>query len=507
MPKLAWVMGALCTLALGCGSSAKTADTGGGDGGGGGEGGGGGGGGGGGDGGGGVKIEPPIVNGDFTFYGGAQGLSPDVWDVSADEGGNVYVVTGDAIFAKRRADVDFKRFDPASAGITKNCDAGKATACPLVSVAGGAAGIAYVGLKGIGTDGDTDPDWQIDSGGLDVLAFDGTALTRTRHVHVAGAPHQMCMNYSAPPCTVGDQIYEKGRRKVRQVLRMAVNHDPSKLQNGDVWIAGTHGTFSLLVGNPEKRGWVDLTKDFPGTEDRKYVWEHDHPAPSAPATIDGVKREAFLTGSSTAIAIDPITGDPWASNEVRTAAKRRYAAGPRGWEADMWPGQTGPTSRERYLDIWLDPTTAPDYDAMDRRWLDAVTSLSFCGDGTLWAASSLHGLARITIDRSDWNVEPDPKEWSARLSISQVDLPGLGNNASAVACDPSDDSVWVGFGWGGFGRYKGGQWWIVPNDAPELAQNPVRSIQIDRWSSPRVVWFAHASSRHGPGGVTAYDGP
>jgi hypothetical protein len=443
-------------------------------------------------------AQPPMVNGDFTFYGTAQGLSPDVWDVSADEAGNVYVVTGDALLAKRRGDADFKAFAPAAAGVTRNCDAGKTVACPLVSVAGGPPGVAYVGLKGIGTDGDTDPDWQISSGGIDVLAFDGTAVTRTRHVEVAGVPHQMCEDHTPPPCANGDIVYEKGRRKVRQVLRMVVNHDASKVQGGDVWIAGTHGSFSLLVANPDKRGWVDLTKDFPGTEDRRLVWEHDHPAPSAMATIGGVLRDAFLTGSSTAIAIDPITGDPWASNEVRTATKRFYGRSARGWDADMWPGQLGATSAERHLDIWPDPVATRGYDAMDPRWLDAVTSLSFCDDGTLWAASSLHGLARIQIDRVGWT-----------LSISQVDLPaGLGNSAYAVACDPTDGSIWVGFGWGGFGRYDG-RWQFAPSaaEAPFASRNPVRSIQIDRSASPRIVYFAHAATKTAPGGLTAYAGP
>ena len=108
-------------------------------------------------------------------------------------------------------------------------------------------------------------------------------------------------------------------------------------------------------------------------------------------------------------------------------------------------------------------------------------------------ASALHGLARRAADGT----------------LSHVDLPpGLGNSASAVACDPSDGSVWVGFGWGGFGRYDGG-WWIVDDGAapPFAWQNPVRNIQIDRWASPRIVYLAHAASRFGAGGVTRYDGP
>lgn len=481
MKRLSWVLGPLCALGLACGSGhAKN---------------------------GGElgppppppppSVDPPVVSGDFAFYGTAQGLSSDVWDASADEAGNVYVVTGDALFAKRRGDADFERFDPASMGITKNCDQAGTKACPLVSVAGGAPGVAYAGLRGIGTDGDGDPDWQLDSGGIDVLAFDGSAVTRTRHVEVAGVPHQMCQDHSDPavtgkPCAADDATWNQGRRKVRQVLRMAVNHDKSRIQYGDVWIAGTHGTFSLLVGNPDERGWVDLTKSFPGTDDRRFVWEHDHPAIYGMATINGVLAEAFLTGDSTAIAIDPTTGDPWASNECRTATKRGYGAGPSNWYVDMWPGQTGPTSADRHMDIWPDPTSTPGYDAMDPRWLDAVSSLSFCDDGTLWIASSLHGIVRRGADGS----------------MTFIDLPpGTGNNASAIACDPANGSVWVGFGWGGFGRWDGKLWILSPAQAglPFATNGPVRSIQIDRWASPRIVYFAHAGAKV-PGGVTVYTG-
>ncbi len=441
-------------------------------------------------------VKPPIADGEFRFYSVDQGLPPDVRDVSADEAGNVYVAGVDAVMAKRRDGQDFLRFDPATIGITRNCDAGKTVACPLVSIAGAAPGVAVVGLQGIGTDGDADPNWQLDSGGADVLAFDGTTLRRTRHVEIAGAPHQMCMDHSAPPCSVGDATYDYGRRKVRQVLRIAVSHAKGTLQYGDVWFAGTHGTFSLLVANAAQRGWTDLTPQFPGTEDRQFVWEHDHPSMYEPATINGVRQWAYLTGQSTAIAIDPTTGDPWASNETRTARKIGYGAVPNGWDVPMWPYYDATDDRRSWLDVWPDPITAnvADYDALDPAYADMVSSLSFCDDGTLWIASLLHGLARRAPSGS----------------LSYVSLPsGLGNNASAVACDPSDGSVWVGFGWGGFGRLRpDGSWWLPDAKAPRFAtQGPVGNIQIDRWASPRIVYLAHVASRLGPGGLTVYQGP
>ncbi len=64
----------------------------------------------------------PITQGDWTFYSGPQGLSGDIWDVSADEAGNVYVAGGDAVYVKQRTDQKFLRFDWQNAGLTVNCN-------------------------------------------------------------------------------------------------------------------------------------------------------------------------------------------------------------------------------------------------------------------------------------------------------------------------------------------------------------------------------------------------
>jgi hypothetical protein len=465
----------------------------------------------------------PVVSGDWTYYGQDQGLTRDVFDASADEGGNVYVAAGSAVFAKKRDDQDFARFDASNAGLTQNCHdpaqianenpPDPAVMCPIVSVAGASAGKALLGYQGVGTDADypQNADWAIDSGGADVVAFDGAKLTRTRWVHIAGWPHQMCDDHAIPdpnnPATwcLGDRTWTNGRRKVRQVLRIAIDHRQGAITYGDAWFAGTHGTFSLLVANPTGRGMMDLSSQFPGTSDRIGVWEHDHPA-----ITDGVTGK-FLTGESTAMAIDPLSGDPWAANEFRLAGKVGYGAGPRNWDAAMWPGYAGwNLPAQEFYDVWPDfvPATFSQYNAFDQAWMDATQSVSFCDDGALWVASGTLGLRRITFDRGAIAANPGVSAAQAS-SAQQVDLPaGTGNSAWAVACDP-DGSVWVGLGWGGFvRRMRDGSWQDMPADAPALAKNPVRNIQIDRWSSPRRVYFAHVSSTaFGPGGLTVYKGP
>jgi len=444
------------------------------------------------------KPEPPAASGSFLFYGKDQGLTADVSDVSPDEGGNVYVAAGGAVFAKRRADQDFAKFEPKDAGLTANCwdekeiknptPAGDPFTCPVISVAGAAAGKAVIGFKGVGIDYDYDAPWALDSGGADLVTFDGTKLARDRHVLIASPPGVICEHWADPPMntvcneTWIDSTWMSGRKKARQVLRIVVNHDPRRTRSyGDVFFGATHASISILVAQPDQRGWIDYTKGDPKWAETKGIWEHEHPAIAAP---DG----RFLTGESTGLAIDPTTGVPWFSNEIRTASLPGYASMSHpswnGWWGDMSPPRVGDGG---FLAFWGDPANTS--------YWDGVSGLSFCDDGTLYVGSTGHGLGRHRPDGS----------WT------QIDFPGSAWGATAIACDPSDGSVWVGFGTGGFGRWKDGAWQqdsAVPKDAPQFASNPVRSIQIDRWTTPRIVYMAHTpTQQYGPGGVTVYNGP
>ncbi|HET6439497.1 MAG TPA: hypothetical protein VFG59_15620 [Anaeromyxobacter sp.] len=444
------------------------------------------------------QVAAPIVVGSFAFYGTDQGLSPSVHDVSADEGGNVYVAAGDALYAKARADRDFRKFTPAAAGLTQNCHdpseidvpdpPDPPVTCPIIAVAGAAAGMAVIGLQGVGTDYDYDAPWALASGGADLVSFDGKALTRTRHVYLASPPGVVCeqwqpnTNNTVCAATYADSVWMSGRRKMRQVKRIVVNHDPSRpLSYGDVYFGATHGTLGILVASPDARGWIDSTKGDPAWAATKGVWEHYHPAKTWP---DG----RFLTGESTGLAFDPVGHVPWFSNQFFTVSLPDYDSTPHPSANAWW----GPMSPPDFLAFWQ-PEGNPD----DASLRDNVSGLSFCDDGTLWVASSNHGIGRY-----------DP----ASGVFTAIDLPnGYGNAASAIACDPADGSIWVGFAWGGFGRYRSGSWdpsGYVPPNAPQLAWNPVPSIQIDRWATPRVVYFAHQpSAKYGPGGVTVYTGP
>jgi hypothetical protein len=213
------------------------------------------------------------------------------------------------------------------------------------------------------------------------------------------------------------------------------------------------------------------------------VWEHDHPGIVSPDGND------FLTGYTYAMSIDPRSGMIWASNGVRTAFLQGYGANlsDRGW-------YSAPTDvpGHPWYDIWPDSG-----DFLNGPTNDNVKSMSHCPDGTLWIGSETHGLARIGPGGGVTGF---------------VGLPN-GAGAEAVACDPSDGSVWVGLTGGGVVRLKDGQFTKLDTAGlPDFTNQPVGSIQIDRFTSPRTVYFAHAATRQGgkvsrAGGVASYDGP
>jgi hypothetical protein len=253
-------------------------------------------------------------------------------------------------------------------------------------------------------------------------------------------------------------------------------------------MGGTHANVTVLVAKPQERGWLDLTRGDPAWADTRFVWEHEHPYESV--------ADVFLTGDAWALGFDPAGGALWTSNQFRTFAVGRYHTMRRPDHHQWWGDNV-------YLPALWSPLMNP-FDGAER---DNVTSISFCDDGTMWVASLGHGLARVRLGPDRLTPE----------AVSYV-APPAGGGLFAVACDPSDNSVWVGSAFdGGIWRLKDGAWSTAPAGAPAFAaRGPVRSIQIDRWTSPRIVYFSHlphlARQADGtdavvPGGLTAYAGP
>ncbi|MFL5302958.1 MAG: two-component regulator propeller domain-containing protein [Anaeromyxobacteraceae bacterium] len=479
-----------------------------------------------------TTLKAPLSVDGWTFYGAEQGLPVEVYDVSADEGGNVYVAGGDGVYAKRPAatvapaDDVFARFDAASAGITKNCyqgldpwdksnkaaldlfthpaPPGPAVMCPVISVAGAAPGKVIIGFEGYGTDGDYEADWATDSSGLDVLQLDPAALkmSRTRHVLVASPPGVVCGTFegqgSARGCVPGEYFMTNGRRKLRNVSRIVVNHDKAARQYGDVWMAGTHVALSAFFNDQaEARGWggnaaiadcpnvpfVDV-KACPKFAESRNVWEHEHPAFNSTtyANNPGVLIGPGLTGETYALALAP-SGQPWSHNGLRLATMN---------------GDTADVSNpfmpwDRVFDLWPDGPTAPD--------MDNVQAMTFCPDGALWVGSFSHGLARVNTTNG---------------GVSGQSLPGGGQNVWALACD-RNGVLWISTDWAEIVRLDtrtGVATMPLAARAglPDVANRVAWNIQIDEWSGPEpIVYFAMHSRTDTqgvlqPGGVVAYSG-
>jgi hypothetical protein len=438
----------------------------------------------------------------WRFWSADQQLPRTVHDVSADEAGNVYVAASEALLVKRRGDDAFTRVDPGPAGLTASCHdpsfirepspPDPPAVCPIISVAGMGPGAALVGYKGVGTDDDRDARWAIVSGGADVVSFDGTAVRRTRHVFDASPPGVVCEDWLDPPtnsrCNPFDDTWRHGRMKMRQINRIAINRRQG-IGFHDALLGGSHGTFSILVANPDARGWAafDKTAAAAATDpiwtDARFVWEHEHA--DASSASDGI----FRSGETWALAFDPTTGVPWGANEFQIASLPGYSTRTRP-SANNWWGDVSATT------IWH-----PEKDTANPSLRDGVQSIAFCDDGTMWVGSLGNGLARRAPDGT----------WSSR------DLPsGFGNVVSAVACDPSDRSVWVGLGWGGLLRLRNGAFedpFAGLAGTPAFARfAPVKNVQIDRWATPRIVYVAYqawtdGSGNANPGGVAAFSGP
>ena len=98
---------------------------------------------------------------------------------------------------------------------------------------------------------------------------------------------------------------------------------------------------------------------------------------------------------------------------------------------------------------------------------------------------------------------------------SYLHLPDDSAGALSLACDWSDGSLWIGLARGGLLRGKGDGPFSPVNvsGAPDFAGHPIQNIQVDRWASRRILYFAYGASRDAQGqitaagGVAAYDGP
>lgn len=305
----------------------------------------------------------------WQFYGPQHGGPRNVYGVSADGAGNLWVAGGaEGLFLLEPGASQFRRFTVAD-GLTGYASPSGTVDQPVLSVAGGPSGTVFVGYRGVhGGADENDPPEMVKSGDADRVVWDGTAL-RVTHFDLA-----------TPPGT--DPHYPQGRDKIRDVFRI-VYHPGS----GDVWFGGNHG-IAMWNGRLRK------------------VDEHQH------AAINGFTASGaytLLSGDWYGLALDP-AGDVWLGGGHRLA-RLKFASEHRQFWAAVEP----------IHDVW--PDAQPVDPRPEERTDDFIQDLAVMPDGTVWVGSIPNGLAHVTpsgvryvtsgmIERKVTALEADPTDGS-----------------------------------------------------------------------------------------------
>ena len=457
----------------------------------------------------------------WQFFGAQNGGPQDVYDSAFDEGGNLWVAGGsEGLFLMRAANGSlsgrFEKFGIAqglhpygwvngvvarSMGVPDGSPADKnpsLNSTPVISVAGGPAGTAFVGYQGK-PNCESAWNWQCnlyeclqrDSAGKCVKQG-GRCLEETSpstwgdpSVYKSGDADRVTLTgsgisvahfdiFSGPNVVSGEQ---GGREKVCTVNRIVWD----KVKNA-VWFGGNHG-FAVAAADAQN------TPACNGQSSCSPVWEHSHPAISGcQVEYDFAtgncpsEKTSWLTDAYFGVAVDPTSHDLWMGGSNRTT---RFHSGLYNgnydWAADDTENPPGEACRHsssvcgiaNRWDFWPDnqpewrappagaelqqgviylspkmrsstpvpdpslPPPKPDY-ALD----DNVSGIAAVPDGTAWLGSFAHGL--IHID-STGRILADA---TAKIMTRYV---------STVAYDPAGSgSVWAGMQYGpGISRIDG----------------------------------------------------
>jgi hypothetical protein len=353
----------------------------------------------------------------------------------------------------------------------------------VISVAGGPAGVAFVGYEGkepaAGMPACEDewdqayaagrtPDASVyKSGDADRVTLTATGI-QVAHYDISTGPNKV----AAEP---------RGREKLCNILRIA--YDPV---SKSVWFGGNHG---FAWGRADFSGYTCA----PGTWDYGCagVMEHVHPAING-WNADGTKL-VLLTDAYYGVSVAS-NGDVWFGGAIRST---RFRYGTNGY--NFWAAQSqteGSSSAGNRFDLWPDAVSEPTPPTRAQRVDDNVSGMAVMGDQTVWVGSFGRGLVQLS---------PTGQRLRA-LSTELIDGHGY---VSSVAGDPLDNSVWAGTAWGGgitrvrgstILRYGSG---VLPSP---LLYMRVSDIQVDRSGGTRRVLVAFQGDDSTPGSIGIYSG-
>ena len=399
-----------------------------------------------------ADITPPVLTppsqSDVKRFPG-----PALSGASMDEGGNLWGVSGDALWLWRAGAKGWERFDNHnSGGVLGNGHANDG----LLSVAGGGPGEAWIGYRGLFLNGNEEDDPSIvseairTSGGADrVSAVPGGIALRDHLVFWTG-----------PGILAAEP---KGRWKVRSIWTILYNHGPRGIP-GDVFFGGNHG--------------IGMFRHSIQSMD-----EHAHAAWNfCPASM--YPECSLMTGDHKGIAIAP-DGNVWMGADF-AAERLSYMDQPGG---DLYGRVDNDVDFPKPDGVRLWVNRSNDWQHPEWGGRDFVTAMAFDAWGDLWVSSYMNGVARIPMKGSfstakSWS---DVEYWSHRRGDHLPAWTDASDNVWTLAADP-DGSVWVGGPQGAF-RLVGrtGQWISYGGVVPGPSVN---QISLAPRPGPRSVVFA-----------------
>jgi hypothetical protein len=447
-------------------------------------------------------INFPIAR-DWTFYGPQNGGPRDVYQASADDGGNIWVAGGeDGLFLLRPDATRFERFTMADGlrpygYLPDGSDPIGPKVLKVIAVAGGAAGTVYVGYEGLpGCEDAWDKPanrptaanpglaYVYKSGDADKVSLTATGI-QVAHYDIFSGPGLV-------------RVEPEGREKLCTIFRIVYD-----AKGGNLWFGGNHG---YAWGDPGYAG--DPMCD--GAPACSGVAEHSHPAFNGCTAEDGCGPWAWLTGDYRGIAVAP-DGDVWFGGADRSTRfhwsafrgppRDRFMSAATLTDDSTGDGSTCPNGAypcyiKNRIDVWPDLKGETANGAplkSERVPQDLVYGIAAMPDGSVYVGSDWLGLRHLDA-------------YGTLISDETSRL--LTKGVGAVARDPLDDSVWVGnHHAGGIARLRGSATdRYALNVFGELANMGIDDIQFAGSSGNRKVLVAFRASARTAGFVAVYSG-
>jgi hypothetical protein len=473
---------------------------------------------------------PTVAN--WTFLGPQHGGPHDVFQVSADQGGNLWVAGGaDGLFLLRPGATKFERFTMADGlrpygYLPDGSDPVGPKFLKVIAVTGGSAGTVYVGYEGLpgcedawdkpaNRPGPNGPGlaYVYKSGDADRVTLDASGKLKVVHYDIFSGPN-----------IVHNEM--DGREKLCSIFRIGYD-----AKSGNLWFGGNHG---FAWGDPSYAGNPTCN----GSRSCSGVVEHSHPAFNGCTNDADCGPWAWITAEYRGISVDP-SGDVWFGGAARTTrfhwsafggspANRFDAAASLSEDVgsgDKCPQNAFPCFLKNRIDVWRDmkdesTNTAP---YPGQRVDDLVFGLVAMPDGSgVWVGSGYLGLRTLAADgspasdqssrlASSYTYTKTFKDPDPRVPPISVSYPAA--FVGALALDSLDGkTLWVGNRYGNgidrldVGNPRADQHYAL-SVFGSLANSWIEDIQMMGTGASRKVLVGFRQTGNTPGFVAIYSGP